>query len=256
MTYTFTEVKSILEGLETKHFATLKIPPGSEVALRGDAQFFAMDKRFQGKVGRFPVVVCIGVNYTQASKRLPTLGEKRLVPHLGGVLDSNSASAYYGLNDLFAAYRRNRGQWESVPGPGAPAELGGVYASRDALAALASDEDFILVWSNISPYITLDYWQSQMKKTKNACQVLLAAAGTGHLDDLTKHLDAALYIGHSARPGRAHVWPAFAKHVVCHGIPRWLLTDNVSHFTRRNLKVVREKMTRQKESHEMYPWYR
>lgn len=254
MSYTFDEVKSILEALESEHFANLTIPPNGEAALRGDAQFFAMDERFTGRTERLPVVVCIGVNYTQVAERLPSLDEGRVVPHLGGVLDGAS-SAYHGLNDIFEAYRRNRKQWENASGPSAPAELGGVYASHDALAKLAPGQDFILVWSNISPYITLGYWQPQMKKTKGACQALLAT-GTKHLDDLSTHLDAELYVGHSARPGRANVWPAFAQHVARREISRWLLTDNLSHFTRRNVEVVRKQLTQKKQSHEMYPWYR
>ena len=261
--HTFTEIRAKLEALEARHVAQLTVPDGAQPALHGSARFYGLSREHRNTVERMPVVVCVGVNYTQhswcrltlpaivhepsGSKILPStpIPPETVVDELG-----NSSRA---VNMLLDVYRHNHETWMAKPGedPRSPLRT---YAS--AGVAGVPDGPFLLVMTNVTPFITWKYWQDQVKITPEACDALVnEGTGTTHLDALTKELDVDLWIGHSAIGGTQWVWPTFAKLVQHHNLRRWLLTCNVSGKTQLHIRTFNLKQ-KDGSRHRLHPWYR
>lgn len=245
---TFGKIEAALRQLESDHFEALAAPePDAEAFITGAVQFYAVDAQNRDAVTRQPVICAVGVNFT--SKDEPYAGG--LHPYLQPAPRVATALSRPAVSLLLAAYNRNRNTWtntEPRPERGQLSSPMGRYGSPNAtsLAELTAtdaskiDDSFILVMTNVCPFITRKPWQEQLRVARQAgrgasCERLVRNGSTEHLDALFKAIGhrVDLWIGHSAitgspSPPTQWVWPAFADFVGRHSIEHWLLSPNIS----------------------------
>jgi hypothetical protein len=116
----------------------------------------------------------------------------------------------------------------------------------------AFKNQFILVMTNVVPFITQNEWQDQVRLTPHACEELARSQSASHLDDLLNALGTSidLWIGHSSIYGTAWVWPKFADFVRRNNIQEWLVTGNISGRAHLYFDGAFRKRT-----HHLFPWY-
>jgi len=226
-----------------EHFRWPKIK-GLRDCITGGVQFAAIDKHHLHCTTRKPVVAIVGVNYTQGP---PDADNKHLYPYNGNngipsvLATTGSCPA---VTYIIAAYNRNIKEWERpqrAPMPAASAAWGRVAAMAPDLInkdPRQIKDKFILVLTNLCPFITQLEWQEQMETTPNACKYLLGSWGTHrpnkhskpYLDELYDCLSGSvdLWIGHSAVYGTEWVYPYFREFVDGKKISNWLLAPNIS----------------------------
>ena len=259
---TFTEAAAKLEALEARYLAQLTVPNGALPALHGSARFYGLSGEHENTTERMPVVACVGINYTQHAwcrLTLPAIvheplgskvGPSTSVAPLGAVIDElgNSTRA---VNMLLDAYKHNHKTWMTKPGedPRSPLRT---YASADAGDVHGP---FLLIMTNVTPFITWEYWQNQVEFTPDACSTLVnEGTSTQHLDALANELNVDLWIGHSAIGGTRWVWQRFAELVKQHNLRRWLLTCNISGKTHLHIRTFSLKK-KDGSQHRLHPWY-
>jgi hypothetical protein len=221
----------------------------------GAVQFYSIDDEHRGE-GELPVVCLVGINYTQEPKR-----KTEAIVHFGArtpPVVTNRTATRRQPRFVVAAYNRNRHAWTATPGidPPSPLVTYGVpnATSRSGLTAAAVEEvgPFILMMTNVTPFITQKRWQDQVKETPEACAALANDKQT-HLDALFQKLGDSidLWIGHSAIEGTRWVWPHFANFVQRHRIEEWLLCGNIN----AQAHLWHDGAFR-KPSHRLYEWYK
>lgn len=204
----------------------------------GQIQFGAADPRHEMKLEQLPVVVIIGINYTQKN-----LVYRELSHYLGNFNDPIVTAKDLGCVTptalAVAAYNRNAKNWEEpeqqlyddceiLP-----------YAARNATrrSCLTSTDGhllkdkFHLIVTNWCPFITRLMWQKQVSETPDGCCILLRDwSSENYLNGLHEDIGASvdLWIGHAAMEGTRWVWPRFMDFVHRHQINEWLLTPNIS----------------------------
>ena len=224
--------------------------------ISGSAQFFSIDDAYRDE-GVLPVICLVGVNYTQEPKReSPGLVHysDREPPTV-----TRSTATRRQPRFVVAAYNRNQAIWETKQGTHPVSPLG-AYGARNAtaqsgLTSVTPDEVglFALMMTNVTPFITQNAWQRQVRQTPAACKALTSAEGGEHLDDLFERLGDSidLWIGHSAIAGTEWVWPHFADFVRRHGIKSWLLCGNIN----AQAHLWHDRAFR-KPLHRLYSWYK
>jgi len=253
----FLEISQPLSLLEEKHRRELNGRFYWTEALRdcitGSVQFGAVDGFQRNNAARLPVVAAIGINYTQGG----TQSEKELVPYSsrvdkpGTVRDTRSREA---VALAIAAFNRNKNAWLTSPPSTAYKSPNGTFASS-ASAADTVGGGFILLMTNLSPFITKSKWQDQVKQTPKACRYILETwPNTRYLDDLFLAFGESidLWIGHSSIHGTDWVWPDFLKLMMRWNAKNWLLTPNLSAMA-ANLHF---KGQFTKETHALFPLFR
>ncbi len=245
---TFRDIEALLSGLERQSFdglcARFRGLDKLRTHITGAIQFFAVDTTKQAPMTKgLPVVCTVGVNYTQGGRTEDQLFcyDKRGV--------ARGTQSIPSVRAVIAAYNRNKTTWEKKPALNPESPLG-VYGASDATRKTAGFRDgFILIMTNICPFITVKSWQKQPAAISER---LLAESGSGHLDELFEILGERidLWIGHSSIHGTRWVWPEFASFVRRHDIREWLLTANIS--GRSHLWFERDF---RKPNHRLFPWY-
>jgi hypothetical protein len=248
---TFHHIANALATLERKQFQRIKASfrwsDDLKHHIRGSIQTYAVDGSTKEGIA-LPVICAVGVNYTQNGRS----GTDELFPYEEGsvgVLRPTASKA--AVASVIAAYERNRGTWASRR-PTDPESPMGFYGSSDATSRTGhvSKFGFILIMTNVCPFITTTEWAKQPARTSE--RLLEECRSFGHLDDLDDALGQSidLWIGHSALKGTKWVWPAFSSFVQRRGITEWMLTANIS--PRSHLWF--EGIFRRPE-HRLFPWY-
>jgi hypothetical protein len=239
---TVSRLSERLSELERLYFERLSNSFRWTDALRscitGAVQFAVIDSVQRRHALRLPVVCTVGINYTQ-----------------GGIGSTDGLVRYHGPGQVpsveratacrpavalaIAAYNRNTDAWVNpVPGqlPTSPANAyGATTATRDSglTGDVAADfqDGFILVMTNLCPFITQFEWQRQVKRTPLECHnVVNEWPREQYLDDLYQTIGESvdLWIGHSAIYGTDWVWPKFLAFTQRNNVANWLLTPNIS----------------------------
>jgi hypothetical protein len=229
----FIDVSQSLSELEEHHRGRLnesfRWTANLRQSITGSVQFGAVDGRHRSSLSPLPVVVAIGINYTQGGVE----SDGELVPFRS---DSEPAATVRNTDSVaavamaVAAFNRNKDAWLNPKDTGAYRSPLGSFAS-DARATEGVVGEFILVMTNLCPFITRLRWQCQAKRTPEACSYLLQTwPNTPYLDDLYQALGCSvdLWIGHSAKAGTHWVWPAFLGLMRKWHCNNWLLTPNLS----------------------------
>jgi hypothetical protein len=205
------------------------LPPqaGRFVRLKDNIQYFACSHPIEGK-DDLPVVVDVGINYTQAKAPVPGFG----------VVDNLKIVAEQACVDRC---NRNRPAWENtcLCSRGLPNPLLEKSGSRQAGDFAAPHiRDFHLVATNFSPWITTHSWASEIRSKFSpaiAADILahpphrfLKNNPFAHLDDLVEQLlefgEPGVWIGH----GVESVWDHFRLWTRRMKIQNWMMTANLS----------------------------
>jgi hypothetical protein len=176
---------------------------------------------------RAPVVAAVGINYDQganAASHLRWLRDVKGMPD--GVTDCYwkpgvGSAMRDALDHALAARRRNAAAWTCT--------LRGHPHASTVLPAL---NDYILVATNLSPFITDRQWTDLKPGEQRAIRG--AWPHTDHLDDLANllHGRVDLWVGH----GSDHVWRDFRIWAGRRGIADWQLCYNLSAQGVANMK--------------------
>jgi hypothetical protein len=259
---TFQNIHRELSILELRNMKRLRRSfswtPEIATCLSGSAQFFAVDNYHRESIERLPLICAVGINYTQERRGSTSQLVHYLPPDDASVIDNNAGSRR-AIGYVLAAYNRNRAAWETKT-PSVLTSPLGFYGSKNVtepIGLTSSDpkaikDHFILVMTNVLPFITQDKWQDQVRRTPNACERLVRLSSAGHLDDLLSALGSSidLWIGHSSIHGTAWVWPTFAEFVQRTNIQQWLLTGNISGLAHRYFDDEFRK-----RAHQLFSWY-
>ena len=204
-------------------------PSHSWIRPTRNIQYFACSNATAGK--DLPVVVTVGINYTQDPTRIPDQNphfSKAALPGFPLVEDAVSATYERYCLDHFN-YNGNSAVWKQNC----------LASMRLSHPILPNGQDFHLVMTNLSPWITTKSWASVIYNTNPADSSDLLASPPhwlrtthppsspfDHLDDLWKHLknEVVLWIGH----GLVVVWPHFRLFSHNNQINDWLLTANTA----------------------------
>lgn len=238
---TYQNVHRILLDLERQSFAAaaLALAAPSDCAT-GGIQFAALDSSHSQSQRMLPVVCVLGINYTQEPSRAASF-----YSYTGRIqareieVDAALTGCRNAVADLIKAYNRNVGAWLSTGIVHFDPSVGevGPFGSPSATAGMS--DDFMLVMTNRSPFITRLKWQKQVAETPLDCDALLNTwPNNEYLDHLLSQVGNVvdLWIGHSAIDGTKWVFPFFRDLVTRHNIKTWLLTPNISSQTSLNIK--------------------
>jgi hypothetical protein len=189
---------------------------------------------------RLPVICVVGSNYYQRDQPKP---RRTILEHYLSLADPVvDHDLYRGMRNVLdlslAAHNRNTSAWVSRPTSGDLPSGCESYGSKSALARLTVQtparvfvrDDYILVISNLSPFITVDYWTNfTVGQSK---ELLKAWPLTTHLDPLATLLGdrVDLWVGH----GKTSVWGDFWKWCQQKKLGAWILTSNLSTTTLRD----------------------
>lgn len=221
-TISFSDLERKLLALETTWLKRSKLPLHPQfsklIRTHDNFQYFVLADAKKANA-KLPVVVLVGINYAQAAIRIPNgTTPPQVVDHvvnLATVTENIRAAA------LDAATRPNA--WRASG-----------LAPEFSLCPTLPD-DFHLVMTNLSPFITQTRWQSQMCGDSRALGSLLLANPPyppshpgwpfAHLPDLKSELDdlPVIWIGH----GLEAVGPHWHQLVHFLGLKDWLLVANL-----------------------------
>lgn len=202
-------------------------------------QFGALDHSQRDGIKKLPVVCAIGINYSQQKIQADT---NNLFPYQGGYQDLVAfyTGCYGSTAQVIAAYNRNKMAWENPPPIVEPRSPNGRYGSvnaTDKCQLLATnyeelkDEGFLLIMTNLCPFVTIDNWNETPDPKGSLRKALLKEFPMQpYLEELFDQLgeDVDLWIGHSAIDGTEWVWPSFLDFVQQKNIASWLLTLNIN----------------------------
>lgn len=229
----FGEVVSILAELERMQFESIKssfdLTEDWRRYLRGSVQSYAINPP-DIRDTALPVIVAVGVNYTQDGRESGSLFSY----DRGGIGVARSTGSLEGVRYVLAAYERNHRVWVSEEANDPPSPLR-FYGSTDAtrkLSGVAEGEPFLLIMTNVCPFVTTMQWAKQPKSvSERLLEISGQYATVEHLyDALGSMVD--LWIGHSAVSGTRWVWPDFSSFIRRNRITEWLLTFNISPMSR------------------------
>jgi hypothetical protein len=213
----------------------------------GTAQFVVVQGPCVGKPDRIldperrlPVICVVGSNYYQRDAPTP---RRAILDHFLSLADPVvDHDLYRGMRNTLdlslAAHNRNRSAWIDRPNSDdLPSECK-AYGSKSALAGLTVEtpagifvrDDYILVVTNLSPFITIDDWTNfSVGQSK---ELLKAWPPTNHLDPLAGMLGECvdLWVGH----GKVFVWQRFWSWRESKKLKPWILTSNLSLRTLRD----------------------
>jgi hypothetical protein len=252
---TFANLHKVLDPFESAQFSALKavshlLPP---LATHGGVQFVSIEPAI-GAHGcplpvttSLPVVVGVGINYTQYSTSCPwkpsfpalTRFLQDSCTKLPTIVDSSKGMRST-LNYVLDAYHRNRLNWTSY-------SINGRTSHASTTISVTSTNPFILIATNLSPFITLDKWSALSPRDQAALRS--AWPSSGHLNPLIKRIGKSvdLWVWH----GKDYVWPEFSLWPGRHHYVNWLLTYNLSGFGARIMRRTKKNPTWQ-----YYPLYR
>jgi hypothetical protein len=207
------------------------------------------------------VICTVGINYTQVRATnisvplFSYLGAKGGAP---AVLDALTQERYACAVAL-AAYNRNFSKW-TKPLQTDPRRPGITHGSRNATSGVTSlattanavGNDFILLMTNLSPFITTAQWSKHANTHPWACRALLGAWPSHlHVSRLLRFLSKRvdLWVGHSSIYGTDWVWPEFSSYKAFR-LQSWLLTGNISCWGARSMASAFSLRT-----HSVFPLY-
>lgn len=250
MSTNFSHIAEALTELEQEQFdvirSSFRWTEDLVPHLSGSIQSYAIDD--PKTTERLPVICAVGVNYTQETRVSNELQQYKGVGGPSVIRPTRSTAA---VASVLNAYQRNRESWTSRQPQDPPSPLG-FYGSPNAMHGIADalQGRFILVMTNVCPFITTIRWGKQPPKV--SAQLLEMCRGYDLLDRLHDALGASidLWIGHSALLGTRWVWPTFASFVKRREIKQWLLTFNIN--PQSHLWFER---TFRKPTHRLFPWY-
>jgi hypothetical protein len=227
----------------------------------GTAQFVVVQgpdvSNASNKESNLSVICAVGINYSQTDRTEPCpTSLEHYLNRADSVCDHDLHRDMRDPLDLsLAAYNRNTTAWVAPEqNRGLPSKCK-AYASDSALAGLAfqtSDgvfvlDDYILVISNFSPFLTKDLWGNF---SANQSKGLLDAwPPRRHLDPLVELLRdrVDLWVGHS----KDSVWKPFWTLREQKKLDPWILTFNLS-----GLGLVAIKATKNDPNSREHPLYR
>jgi hypothetical protein len=230
MSASFTQIFSRLEQFEVNcvNDVSSMAPTLPPAAATGALQFVSVEPALGTRRARlkdigtnpipddeieFPVVVGVGINYTQDKATLPSF--HRYLPSVIDFMNGMRSAADYALS----AYYQNPVEWVRY------FSAKGGHPSQDGHASqVPGKSDYILIATNLSPFITTMSW-SEVQKQNHANAILAAWPHQRHLNPLFRLIGqwVDLWIGHWP-----DAWPTFqAWRKECF-IDRWMLTYNLS----------------------------
>ena len=224
---TYQHVKSTLEDLEQRMLKKLEnkysqipatVPTG---AANGYTQFFSCENVTQeSPVDQDCIVICgVGINYYQGA---PHRAYPDIKPWLYTYTGGNSWVEDYAprmrqaLDKNIATYQMNSAGWHA----------NGYASSPNLLRHLnpAKKNPYILIATNMSPFLTQRRWAEHSNSDQNAILNLLGP--NDHLCPLIQALGHKidLWVVH----GKQEVWPRFDNNSCPGGFSNWMLTHNLS----------------------------
>jgi hypothetical protein len=245
----FERLESKLLALEQQYVErltrTFVCTPRLDNCITGQVQFASIDPRHAAKQKPLPVVVLIGINYTQKIDVPYT----KLTHYLGSLNEprvTQKAGCFAPAALAIAAYNRNAKDWvypqtqlydncQIMPYGAANATLRSELTDTDG--DILKRRAFHLIVTNFCPFITRLMWQDQTVKSADECSMLLQRwSSDEYLDDLYGNMGDSvdLWIGHASKGGTRWVWPRFMDFVRKHEINEWMLTPNISGPTYAN----------------------
>jgi hypothetical protein len=214
--FTFNELASALRDREKRWTAKSSSERPSHFVRSGNnVQYFVLDDATKGEEATLPAVVLVGINYTQEPTAVPG----------AAVVDRQNPNPRTRLKAAYTHLCINTTSWfDCALAP---------WSNTSSIPLFP--ERYHLVLTNLSPWITTRYWQSDMCKYAPARGGQLIAqppyiprhAGWpyDHLQELCHSLELkdSWWIGH----GRDSVWPRW--HSIARGldIGKWLLVGNL-----------------------------
>ncbi|RYD85658.1 MAG: hypothetical protein EOP84_01760 [Verrucomicrobiaceae bacterium] len=240
---TYSDLAFKLQDLERRWRSKPKnprLPTYSDGWVRGGAwgghnvQYFALSRATRDITEPLPIVVTVGINYTQDPSTIPdqTPQHSKILMFEPRVEDSIQRTG--AEETVIQSFNSRRNEW--VKACLASPRLGTPLLKVQAKTSL---EAFHLVMTNLSPWITTVPWVGGMWDTgRHAVAADLLAnppyrdcdCRSGgffpHLYDLYELLDSstAVWIGH----GKKAVWSHFRLFVERCGPTNWLLAPNLS----------------------------
>jgi hypothetical protein len=199
----------------------------------GTVQFVSLQPAKKGSIHvPAPVVVAIGINYDQGANPSSLL---RWLRDEKGVADGVSDCYWLSGSDMRTALDCALDAWRKNPSAWMHPICGQAHAS----AMPPSWNDYILIATNLSPFITDKQWTGLRPSEQRALRA--AWSSSSHLDDLAAllHERVDLWVGH----GIDHVWSDFLKWVARHRIRSWQLSYNLSAQGLANMKRARASKT-------------
>jgi hypothetical protein len=244
----YSKLAQLLQGLESGFRRNWPEPDPnnypSHICIRPKdyRQFFALSNHTFGRSEPLPVVVTLGINYTQKKVQIPDQSRCKprhlqVPPHVEDQMGSFKSS----VAAVLKSFNESSSIWK-----------GATLCSSALDAPLLQDQsgspkEYHLVLTNLSPWITKQGWSDIAKKYgRNVTAQLLTArslggiAGSGgivpysfeHVKELKERLDLEkcppeVWIGH----GINNVWEHFVilMEQVC--IKKWMLAWNLSYPT-------------------------
>ena len=197
-------------------------PSRAFIEVKDNVQYFACDTG-TSKCGDLPVVVAIGINYSQGKNCLPSLATRSCASSAPWVEDDlhtlpNNRGA---LESYFQNYSRNPKAW-----------FYNCLASNTAIR-LPGKDAFHLVATNLCPWITQRQWSNKGLSEPIRADILVHPPGFSPVRPLFQHLDqlasvlgseSVVWVGH----GLDAVSQLFRVFTEKHAIPNWLITQNLS----------------------------
>ena len=215
---TFKQLESKLTVFEKEQFKNLqKQLAGKKLpaAAQGAVQFVVLvtdDHKENNQL--LPVVVAVGINYYQCKKT-----DGILKPWLQDTVAEKAPGMLRATDCAIESYRRNKTAWENGIIQGV-----GPYAGRGTKDWMG--DNYILIATNISPFITQKSW-SKHNETEQS-EMIKIWDYRQHLNALHQLLgnQVDLWVGH----GKGYVWPIFQEWRERCGINNWMITYNLSGF--------------------------
>jgi len=256
---TFDKLLDCLALLEKRYVSQLEhsfvCPPELQQCITGEVQFGAIDPRHRRKPEPLPVVVIIGINYTQNET---SRGYSTLRHYLGSLdtplVTDGLTRCVTPTSLVIAAYNRNMENWvnprlqlynncDIIPYGASKATLRSGLTDTDGHAL---KDGFHLIVTNFCPFITTRWWQDQADDSETSTMLLDRCSSDEYLDDLYEDIGKSvdLWIGRAAKDGTRWVWPRFMKFVYKHEIKEWLLTPNINGPRLRTLMATSEGVPR------------
>lgn len=195
-------------------------PPNARVRKTHNRQFVVLDDLTKDRAEPLPIVLLVGINYAQGVEKIPD----EIIPSSTAVVAAPQDRRLKArIKSAFAHATTHWVHWQDCG-----------LAPRNAAPANLPD-DFHIVLSNLSPWITVDWWQRDMcaeapargSELLSAPPFIPGHAGWpyDHVEDLKRVLSGSIsqWVGHGITTVTPH-WHPMVRHLA---LDNWLLVGNL-----------------------------
>lgn len=221
------ELLKLIEDLERKWQRKLKDELScnpDKPMIQGEVQFFSVENvsRHAAPDIELPIIVAVGINYTQSDKRetYPTPSVKKST---GNLVEDYDPKMRLRLSEAFEVFNR----------PGMSKKWHERHHASSPSIPVPSDGNYFLVASNFCPFITFYEWTNSERdkcyRSAERANLLCQLDGEfQYLDDLAESLkdsQQVIWVGHGLH---SEVFVLFRLWQRRHKLTPWLLTANLA----------------------------